>query len=128
MFRNFNNSKGLSTHARNRYPRWRIVFIALLLALVIRSAGQTYPVQAAPPGATELKFMMLANKERPGQICIGELVHINVLVYRYKLVGGVSGSPDTVTGITVDGWSHNPNIGQISPRKNMTIWASTLLT
>lgn len=126
MNRNYHNSRGLSTHDRNSIPRWRTVFIGLVLVVVIRSAGQPYPVQAAPPGATELKFMMLANKEKPGQICTGELVHINVLVYRYKLVGGVSGSPDTVTGVTVNGWSNNPNIGQISPRKNTTIWSSSI--
>ena len=122
MFGNSRNSKGSST----KTGRWRTLILGLVLALAIGNVRQTPLAQASPANATELRFYMLANKEKPGYICMGELMHINVLVHRYKLINGVSEAPETVTGVTVNGWSHNPNIGQISPRKNTTIWSSSI--
>ena len=53
-------------------------------------------------------------------------MHINVLVYRLKLINGVSEAPEAITGISVIGVVDNPNIGQISPGENTTIWASAI--
>ncbi len=107
--------------------RWHTVYIALVLALTLGNAGQTYSAQAAPPGATELSFFMLANKEGASKpVCIGELVHINVLVYRLKTVSGVSQAPEPVTGLSVIGLVDNPSIGQLSPSENTTSWASAI--
>ena len=108
-------------------PRWRRVFIALMVALSIGSGGQLPRVQAAPAGATELRFFMIANKEGASKpVCIGEAVTLQVLVYRMKVINGVSQAPDAVTGVYVTGVVANPNIGQISPEQNTTILASAI--
>ena len=53
MYRNFHNSRGSSTHDRNAASRWRIVLIALLLALAVGTA-QLPLAQAADPGLSIL--------------------------------------------------------------------------
>jgi hypothetical protein len=55
-----------------------------------------------------------------------ELSTVQVLVYRLKVINGVSEAPDVVTGVRVNGVVSNPNIGKISPERNTTIWASTI--
>jgi hypothetical protein len=126
------DSRRIFMHHQYRVAKeWRSVvgmlFAALIIALTIGSAGQTPPVQAAPAGATELGFFMIANKERVSEpLCIGELSTVQVLVYRLKVINGVDEAPDAVTGVSVDGYSKNPNVGQISPRKNTNMWASTI--
>ena len=61
MNRNSHNLRGLSTHAPNPVPRWRTVFIALVLVLAIGSAAQTPPVQAAPAGELVYFSMKVVN-------------------------------------------------------------------
>ena len=48
MIEIFHNSSGSSTRARNRTPRWRSIFIVLIVALCLGSAGQRSYVHAAP--------------------------------------------------------------------------------
>lgn len=130
MNRNSNISKDLSAHTAGRHPvpRWRSVFIALVLALIFGSAGQAPVAQAAPDGATELSFYMRALKEREGSVCKGELVAISVLVNRHNVPSWWSEDGDElanldnkVTGVEVNGLVQNPNIGELSPNKRTTI-------
>ena len=101
------------------------IFKVLMLVIILVSSNQQLPVQAAPVKATDLSYFMLVNKEGASKpICLGEITPIKVLVYRGKTVNGVSQAPETITGVKVNGWSHNPNVGQISPRQNITLLAS----
>jgi hypothetical protein len=68
------DSRRIFMHKQYRVAKeWRSVvgmlFAALIIALTIGSAGQTPPAQAAPAGATELRFFMIANKERASKPC-----------------------------------------------------------
>ena len=127
MNRNSYNLDGSHKHAGYQKPRWRSVFIALLLALVLGSASQMPLAQAAPASATDVGFFMLALKEGASKpVCKGELVHLNVLVYRQKMINGVSAAPEPITGLSVIGVVDNPDIGKISPDENTTIWASAI--
>ncbi len=58
---NSNTSKELSTRAAGRQPhlRWRVVIIALVLALVIGGAGEMPQAQAAPAGQWNVFFSMV---------------------------------------------------------------------
>ncbi len=49
-----------------------------------------------------------------------------VLLYRVKVVDGVSGTPEPVTGVPILGVVDNPNIGRITPDVNTTKWASSI--
>jgi hypothetical protein len=101
--------------------------VAFIIALSVASTGQTAPAQAAPAGATELGFFLVANKQGGSKsLCVGELSTLQVLVYRQKVVDGVSQAPDVVTGVRVNGVVTNPSIGKISPERNMTILASSI--
>ena len=60
MNRKFHNLRESSTHAGYQHPRWRIVFIALVLALAIGSAGQTQLAQAQDDDA-EYYYHLWAN-------------------------------------------------------------------
>jgi hypothetical protein len=127
MFKISYNSKRSSLNAGNPAQRWRSVILALALVLIIGTVNPTPSAQAAPAGSTELSFFMLANKEGGSKpVCVGELVTIEVLVLRLKVVNGVSEAPEAITGISVNGVVDNPNIGQISPSENTTIWASAI--
>lgn len=80
MNKNFHNSRGSSTHGGNQNPRWRTVFIALVLALAIGSASQTPPVQAAPAGVLAYFSMEVQNPKttlRCGQT-VTYLVRVDV--------------------------------------------------
>ncbi len=128
MNRNFHNSRGSSTRDGNQNPRWRIIFLALVSALVIGSAGQTPLARAAPAGATSLMFYMRAAKEREGLVCRGELVHISVKVHRVaEDVGGdeLANLDAAVTGVEVRGLVQN-NIGELTPNNNTTIAAGAI--
>jgi hypothetical protein len=101
------------------------IITVLLLVIFLVSSSQQLPVQAAPVNATELSYFIVVNKEGASKpLCLGEISPIRVLVYRGKTVNGVSQAPETITGVKVNGWSHNPNVGQISPRQNITLLAS----
>jgi hypothetical protein len=127
MFKISYNSKRSSLNAGNPAQRWRSVILALALVLIIGTVNPTPSAQAAPAGSTELSFFMLANKEGGSKpVCVGELVTIEVLVLRLKVVNGVSEAPEAITGISVNGVVDNPNIGQISPSENTTIRASAI--
>lgn len=128
MIENSRNPKRLSINAGagSLVSRWRSIFTSLVVVLMIGNTGQISTVQAAPADITELRFFMIANKKGASKpVCIGERVPIQVLVYRLKLVDGVSQAPEVVTGASVNGVVENPNIGQISPTQNTTQWAGS---
>lgn len=82
MIKNSNISKNLSGYAAGRNPAWNplshrlAVFIPLLLALVIGSAGQTVPAQAQIP---VINFSYrVAVIDPPRQICVGETKEFKV--------------------------------------------------
>lgn len=115
MFRNSHNSRGSSTHARNPVPRWRSVFIALVLALTIGSAGQTPLAQAAPAsaGPNDIKFALEVFPETLPTICVNQKLYLYVSVSKtifkvindqpYEIPGNV-GSPyasGSVTGANI---------------------------
>jgi hypothetical protein len=122
MLRNSNNPGRLSVNAGSTAARWRSVFIALLLALTIGSAGQISPAQAAPAGDT-LKFSMRADRSRStNSLCVGDEVNIYVSV---KRTGSYFGTPysEGVSGASVEAFVGDPsNIGTISPQGNTTGW------
>lgn len=78
MSRNSHNLKGLSV---NPVPRWRSVFIALVLVLTIGSVSQTAPAQAAPAGDVTSYIWLEARALGSRTICVGEQVVIRVKVY-----------------------------------------------
>lgn len=127
MFRNPHNLRGSSAHAVNPAPRWRMVFIALVLALSIGSAGQTPEALAAPAADESIWFGLTV--EQVGvehTICVGDDVKIRVEVLRrvgeegnfslesgignYELIGG----PGAIVKASADGR------GSVSPPSNTT--------
>lgn len=92
MNKNFHDSKGSSTHVRNPVPRWRIVFIALVLALAIGSAGQIPPVQAATAKLepADIKFELNVYPENLPTICVKQKLNLYVSVSKTvsKVIGG----------------------------------------
>lgn len=111
MNRNSHNSRGSSTHAGNQNPRWRTVFIALVLALVIGSAGQTPPAQAAPAPQQGFGYKLRAINLSGGDfICVGDRVKLNVRVTR-----GFENQQNIqdVTGVLVTASASNASIGQL---------------
>jgi hypothetical protein len=121
MFRNSHNSRGSSTHVKNAAPRWRGLFIALVLALSIGSVSQTAPAQAAP-AATEFGFKLKAKKDKGNAtVCVGDQVRISVQVTREEYVGNKVSNRQNVPGILVDASMSN-KIGSLSPSSSETGW------
>ena len=127
MFKFFPGSIRSSLNQRNLVLRWNSIMLTLVLALIISTVNPAPAVQAAPSWSTELHFSMLASKNGGSKpVCVGELVTIEVLVLRLKVVNGVSEAPEAITGISVNGVVVNTDIGQISPPENTTHWASVI--
>ena len=107
----------------NPAPLWRSVVMALVLALVVGSAGQPSPARAAPAGDATLWIGLFAEKiggERT--ICTGDKVLIRVrVVQRIEIIGSeenysLAPSIGVEVGASVDG----NGVGRISPAKNTT--------
>jgi hypothetical protein len=99
-----------SAHAGNAASRWRIGFIALVLALAIGSAGQTPLAQAAAAG-NFVEFELSVYPKKPPRICVNEkltlYVGVSKTIFRvinekeFEIPGR---APDPVaTGIKVSG-------------------------
>lgn len=115
MNRNFQDSKGSSTHVRNPVPRWRIVFIAL--ALVIGSAGLTSPVQAAPHREPVYFSMKVQGPQKP--LRCGQTVTYVVRVELAQSKGAPTPVPGSfgfpkglgVVNVKVEAFSSDKNVG-----------------
>lgn len=121
MFRNSHNSKGSSTHNQNPASGWRIIFIALVLALIIGSTGYPVPAQAAQDNPADVYFEVMAypqNPKKPPELCINRSMKIYVGIFK-GIVKTINGEKwelprGTVTGINVRGSMTN-NIGTLTP-------------
>jgi hypothetical protein len=123
MLRNSNNPGRLSVNAGNSALRWHSVFIALVLALTIGSAGQIPPARAAPTGATNLRFELKPYPAGPLTISACELVHFDVNVSKEEqvvLFGNKRPVYSILSGVVIKGSVQNSNIGTLSPPKNWT--------
>ena len=78
---NSNISKEMSAHAAERHllPRWRIVFIALCLVLIIGSVSQTPAAQAAPVREGVTFYMDMVSPKTT--VCVGKTVSYEARVY-----------------------------------------------
>jgi len=129
MFRKFNRVNMHTTYQENRGLRGHTAFIALLLALVVGSASQAAPAQAAPARDTDIVFSFISLKTlRP--VCVGDKEEIHVSLhrklepsdpnYRGDLLGGTW---QAVPGISIKAAVVEASIGQISPTQNTTNWS-----
>ncbi len=118
MNRNSHNLRGSSV---NPTPRWRSVFIVLLLVFVIGSAGPASTAQAAPAGAT-YRFTMRADRSKStNALCVGEQVNVYVSVGRTTMIFGITVQSGAVTA-EVTPMVANSDIVTISPASNSTGW------
>lgn len=119
MFRKSFNLKGLPAQKFNPIPRKRIIFIALVLALVIGGASQPAPA----PAATEFRYSMIARKlNGNATICVGDDVPIHVRVTRAEFVGNQGSNIQEITGARIDTSMSNGGIGKLSPIEIDTGW------
>jgi hypothetical protein len=126
MFRNSHNSRGSSTQAGKPTPRWRPVSVALVLALaiVVGSAGQPWPAQAAP-ASTEYAYVVTAALDKPNAtICVGDNVTISVDVVQARLEGVELMEQLTLTGLWVEGSVLSPSIGTFIMARMKIGWNS----
>lgn len=92
MNRNFHNSRGSSTNPRNQNSRWRIILIALLLALAVGTAQLPLAQAADPklsilaqPTALRASVVYVMNPINPKKtLCFGETVTYTLNVYRFR--------------------------------------------
>jgi hypothetical protein len=110
----------MSAHMAGRHPvrspiaRWRGVFMALALALTVGSAGQPPPAQAAPAGATEIRYQVIATLAKSyGTICVGDKVPISVNVVRTSMDNNIQTDSLNISGIWVAGSVQDPGIGKL---------------
>ena len=99
MIVNSHNSEGSSTRARKQTLRWRTVFIALVLALSIGSAGQILPAQAAPASADFVDFDIAVAPEKPPTICTGKALTFYVSISK-EVLKTVNGKDLSISGPT----------------------------
>lgn len=116
MFRNSHNSKGLSTNA----VRWRSVFIALALALVIGSVGQTHPAHAAPAHEVITWYMDVINPKTT--ICVGETVEYRVKAFFVNTVE--PRSEWALSGVKIEATSSNKSAGNFKKDTAITGFAN----
>jgi|GEM_PF-3352528 len=100
--------------------RWQIALIALLLTLVLGSAGQTPRVQAALDNPADVYFEVSASPQSPPALCINQQLKIYVSINKnitkvinekaYNLPKGA------VTGVKVTG-SMSKDIGTLESKK-----------
>lgn len=115
-----------TTHQENRGLSWRNAFIGLVLVLVIGSASQAVPAQAAPARDADIEFRFITIKTNP--ICVGEKKEIDAYLHRrlhpsdpaYRT--GLGGSWQAVPGISIKAAVADGFIGQIFPAQNTTDW------
>jgi hypothetical protein len=106
-------------NAGSTAARWRSVFIALLLALAIGSAGQISPAQAAPDNPADIYFDVWAAPEAPPPVCINKTLKIYVAVHKgiVKTIGGKEHdlSSGFVSGVTIHSSMSTSNVGTLTP-------------
>ena len=94
---------------RHPLPRWRRVFIALMLALSIGSGGQLPRVQAAPARDQGNASMIVINPKL--SFCVGQSAFYEVKVF-------INFKADALSGISVDAESVDQSVGDfIGPNK-----------
>lgn len=115
MNKKFHNSRRSSTQAGNQNPRWRTVFIALLLALAVgtaqlplaQAADPVLSILAQPtaqPTALRASVVYIMNPINPKKtLCFGETVTYTLNVYRRLMTP----PPTTLSGMQAAGgrWS-----------------------
>lgn len=113
MFRNFHNSRGSPSCAGNQNPRWRIVCIALVLALGLSGVPQPAPAQAQDSWS----YRVTVTNPR-SVICTNETVifHVRILATGSLQPGE---APDTLVepmnpGIKIATSNSNPAIGDFT--------------
>lgn len=117
MFRNSHNSRGSSLNAGNSAPRWRTVFMALVLALSIGSAGQIPPAQAASPDPTDISFELNVYPEKLTMLCGEEkTLYASVSKTMYKVINDKEFRLYAGPGLSpsVDGEVTGPKIGTLA--------------
>ena len=116
MFRNHHNFKESSIQAGK--PRWRNVFIALMLVLVIGSAGQTPTAQAAPADISFELFMRVDNPKKT--VCVGETVIYEPHVYipAFTSPAGTRVESVALPEIKVEAFSQNTTVGDFTNTVN----------
>lgn len=126
---NFHNSRGSSTHAGYQTPRWRNVFIALLIALAISSVGQTPSAQAAPARTNVRLYMEVVNPKTT--LCVGESVRYIVKV-NSQFTSAPRGwtdknlpAPFALPRINVDAFSVDKTVGDFIGTRNGSVTRST---
>jgi hypothetical protein len=132
MNRNSNISKGSSAYEIGRHPalRWRTIFIALILALILIGANQQPLAQAASNNQANVEFELKAYPEAPRPLCPKEHLKIYVGVSRsiHRTINGTDRLlfDGPVSGVVVRGSVTDSHIGTLtSPESNdMTLAAS----
>ena len=129
MDKNFHNSRGSSTHDRNPASRWRIVFIALLLALAVGSVGKTPMAQAAPARTNVRLYMEVVNPKTT--LCVGESVRYIVKV-NSQFTSAPRGwtdknlpAPFALPRINVDAFSVDKTVGDFIGTRNGSVTRNT---
>lgn len=120
MFRNSHNSKGLSTNA----GRWRTVSMALVLALIIGSAGQTPLAQAAPARVPVKVYMDIVSPKTT--VCAGKTVIYEARVYTPPTtIVGIKVDRYALSGIKVEASSQDKNVGDFTGTKKGFVTRNT---
>ncbi len=117
MIRKFHNLERPAVHKKNRGPRWRILFIALVLALVEGSAGLTSLVQAAPP--REIVYFSMKVQNPKTTLRCRETVTYLVKVELAPTNGAPTPAPgsfgfpkgQSVVNVKVEAFSVDKNVG-----------------
>ncbi len=121
MFGNSRNSNVSSVNAWNPAPRWRTVFIALVLALATGSIGQTPAAQAAlAPQGDQAFFSMKVVRPKTRLSCGETVTYIVKVEFHQSTLGALFG-PDPlklgpvegipVLNIDIDAISSNETVG-----------------
>ncbi len=124
MNKKIHNLRGFSANAGNQNPRWRTVFIALVLALAVGSAGQTPSVIAAPAGVPVKVYMELVNPKT--RVCVGKTAQYPVRVYTPPTTSaGIDFDRYALPGIKVEGFSQDKTVGDFLGAKKGTLTTRT---
>src|SRR3972149_9642069 len=123
MFRRSDDLNPHSAHQEDRGRRWRSVFIALLLALVVGGAGQHAPAQAAPAGDASIRVYMDARRLEQQTLCVGTNTEIQVHVYKEVEVVGERPMLGHLIGVEVQASVVDSSIGRINRPSNLTLTA-----
>lgn len=123
MIRNSHNSRGSYAHTGNPAPRWRMVLIALVLALSIGSVSQIAPVKAQDGGTGHIvNFYMELSQPKP-TICTGETVHYTATVFeRFTSAppdwkGKNLPTPTEIAGVKVEAYAEPVSLGTFAGAK-----------